>query len=578
MRFLFIAPILGAILLFDCAYSQVSLDLMRPKPRGGLFRREFQSIDLLIAPQWPGNYRIQLKVGNPGQFISVGVTTMSMDSIWVPGSNTSTCEDTRSEIRGPCSFGGFDPSSSRTFKPSKKPFYADHGKNMSGAELFVEGFEFKDDIKLGDMSLSNFTMGYAENVTTGLVPLFSLLYTEGRVRKEESLLYQLWFRGHIPTLGYSIWLSSQSATDGQVYLGGIDTSKYDGDLVSFETSPGILELPLTSLSASSSSGTDKLVGSNLPLSIALAMGSGWSVFPQDLAFEIWAVAGVRYLAKDTGWPLIPCSRRKSQGFFTLEFGGEKGVKINMTMSELVFDEDILDSVPNADEPLCVFGILNATNDISYKLGEGFFRSAYVAVDLHNEKVAIAPVRMDADSAKSEVIAFNGNGAPIPSATALSNQPIPTDQSSYEPSIKNWNETGKSYKASKGFSSLKDGNPASNDSSSGGDGNSSGGLSTGSQAGIGVGVGLGALVVGLGIFLVMRRGRKAKHEPTATVAGQNWTAKPELSGDGVSHKALNEPHELHSPDDHQAAKAIPVAPVEIGGREIPAEAYGDVKNR
>ncbi|KAF4463936.1 aspartic-type endopeptidase OPSB [Fusarium albosuccineum] len=571
MRSLLAVPIVGTAVFVSFAHAQLSLDLELPKST--LVKRESLSFDLENTLQWGGTYRAKFKIGTPGQFISLSVPTRPSDILWVPASNSSTCEETTLENYGPCSFGGFDAESSSSFKSTKRSFHNDYGTNRTGAPMYANGVEFKDEIKLGDISLSNLTMGHADNVTNGIIPKVSLLYSDEYDAKDKSFIYQLWSQGHIPTLGYSVWLGSQTAKAGQLHLGGIDTSKYEGDLISFDTETFVLKLPLTSLSASSPTGTDEL-DSQLPISISLAMGTALSVLPQDLAWEIWAIAGVTTVTR--GYlPLIPCSRRESEGIFTLEFGGERGVKINMTMKELVLDEGIYDPklFPTDDEPLCVFGITNSTNWAGWLLGEAFFRSAYTAVDLDNKKIAIAPARIDADPDKSEVVAFNGNGAPIPSATQLSNQPTAAVEPTSEPSISDWSKTGKTYKAAEGFASLStdDGSPSTSPSSGGG----GIGLSTAAKAGIGVGAGLGAIIVMAGAFLVWRRGHRQGYKPTAT--SQEWTGKPELSGDGVGYDAAIKPHEIPAQSELTGEHPVSAVPQEVGGRERPAELCGGVNN-
>ncbi|KAM5343395.1 hypothetical protein ACJ41O_011932 [Fusarium nematophilum] len=583
-----VAALVGATLLADHTYAQLSLDLTRPKPNiGHLLKRDSQTIDLENTLQWGGTYRTQFKIGTPGQFITFGLSTRPSDLIWIPASNSSTCKETTLENYGPCSFGGLDANSSSTFTHDNQTFNLDFGKNRTGDALWAAGVEFQDKVRLGDISISNLTMGYADNVTNGIIPQVSLLFDEEYDAKNGSFIYQLWSQGHIPTMGYSLWLGSQNNDTGQLHLGGIDTSKYEGDLVGFETGGSLLEIPLTSVSASSSTGTDNLT-SQLPLSIPLILGTPLSVLPQDLAFEIWAIAGVRDVARGQ-LPLIPCSLRDSEGIFTLGFGGDEGVQINMTMKELVLDEGIYDPelFPTDDERLCVFGITNSTKWTSWILGESFFRSAYTAIDLDNKMVAIAPSKINADPTKSDVVAFNGNGAPIPSARQLTDLPTPASGSSSEPSILNWEDTGRKYKAAEGFKPLSaDGDSSTGSGTGSSVANGDSGLSTGAKVGVGIGVGLGALIVGAGAFLVWRKGKKAGYKPAAKDADQEWTGKPELSGESAVTSDLGKP-ELSGEvsvrtdrrsDGFQAQSELPgdVPAVEIAGRERPAEMPGDPK--
>lgn len=109
MRQSFVNSLLGGILLLvDGASGQLSLDITRPPTSSlsELTKRDAESVDLLNTLQWGGTYRASFKIGTPGQYVSLGVTTGGVDIIWLPASNTSTCLETSNENYGPCSFGG----------------------------------------------------------------------------------------------------------------------------------------------------------------------------------------------------------------------------------------------------------------------------------------------------------------------------------------------------------------------------------------------------------------------------------------------------------------------------------------
>ncbi|KAF5026956.1 hypothetical protein F66182_986 [Fusarium sp. NRRL 66182] len=571
MRSLPTLPLLGIVLLhlLHSAHGQIRLDLARTKHARHGVKRHLQPIDLANSVQWGGSYRTQINVGNPAQSISIIVTTGTQDVIWLPAKET--CENTTLDNYGPCFFGGFDANASRTFDPiTDEPELFREGLSYKGESSFASGIRFNDDIRLGNISLSNLTMGYADNVTNGVIPSISFIFEEDN--KEQSFLYQMWHQEYVPTLAYSIWLGSQNAQDGQLYFGAIDTSKYQGNLISFGSGDGaLLTLPLTSVTATSSTGTDEL-NSQLPIDVILSLGSPISYLPQDLAFEIWAIAGVQDVV--FGIPFVPCSHQQSDAFLTLGLGGENGAKINISMSELVQPKDGFDYDSGVvDEDLCAFGITNATDGSPSSLGDHFFRSAYTVVDRDNRRIAIAPALIDADPEESSIVAFDGNGAPIPSASVLSDQPTFPLVHDDDPRITDWTDTGRSYKAAEGFAlSLND--SASSASGSSDSGNQ--GLATGAKAGIGVGAAvIGLIILGGGLFLLRRRrGARDARKEAPNETGHGLAEKPELSGHGIHHSELGTAGEHQNPVEFQGSEAAPVAPVEIGGRERPAEMEGD----
>ena len=212
-------------------------------------------------------------------------------------------------------------------------------------------------------------------------------------------------------------------------FGGIDVDKYHGDLTRIQiykdSNSGTFTsfmVALTSLSATSPSGSDTLTSTGFPIPVVLDSGTTLSYLPQDLAEQVWREVGAVY-DQSFGAALLPCSMQTSKGYFSFGFAGPSGPSINITMDELVLD---INTVRNPTFPsgqyqgqeACQLGIQNFTSE-PYLLGDTFLRSAYVVYDLENNEIGIAAT--DFNATTSNVVAFASSGAPIPSATEAPNQ-------------------------------------------------------------------------------------------------------------------------------------------------------------
>ncbi|CAJ2513080.1 Uu.00g011990.m01.CDS01 [Anthostomella pinea] len=236
------------------------------------------------------------------------------------------------------------------------------------------------------------------------------------------------------------------------------------------------------------------------------------------------------------------------------------------MSEVVFLPDVFDPklFPTTEdgEPQCVFAIAKGNSSVPAVLAEAFFRSAYTVVDMHNKKVAMAAVRPDRSLDDSQVVSFNGNGAPIPSATEAPNQPSAVlNQTLASPTIADWRSIESNYTAAAGFKLLK------STSSIG----SNGGLANSVKAGIGVGVGVCSLLLLACAFLLWKKRQNRKGVATLRSADSSTVFgvyKPELSADPARFAT----HLRHEADGQALPEIWPqqCRSGELEGREIPVE--------
>lgn len=170
---------------------------------------------------------------------------------------------------------------------------------------------------------------------------------------------------------------------------------------------------------------------DIPYPVALNLGVEFSTFPQNIAEAIWEEAGAEYLGRH-GCPAVPCALTETDNTFTYGFDGANGPQIKMHLWTMIIAQKTHDlHLNNTDgEALCIFSVLNSTNSTSHTLGQDFLRNAYVVLDMHNEKIAVALGRSDFDALNnSDFVPFEEYGASIPTAQLVPQQPktVPAKQ-------------------------------------------------------------------------------------------------------------------------------------------------------
>jgi hypothetical protein len=299
---------------------------------------------------------------------------------------------------------------------------------------YSKGDYFRDDFRIGGAEIHNLTMGLGVRTTIshGLVGVGYAISEASRSTLDTvypNLPIAMQEQGLINSVAYSLWLNDLDASTGNILFGGIDTGKYVGAL----TSINILRdagadnfthftVAMTSLEATSPTGSDTLASQELPIHAVLDSGTTLTYLPNDIVEQVWEEVGAKYEPL-FGMAVLPCSYSTNPGYFSFGFAGPSGPHINITMDELVVD--LTDgspprfiSGPYDGELVCEFGIQNFSSG-PYILGDTFLRSAYVVYDLVNNQVAMAPTNFN--STKTDIVAFPSNGAAIPYATAAPHQ-------------------------------------------------------------------------------------------------------------------------------------------------------------
>ncbi len=115
---------------------------------------------------------------------------------------------------------------------------------------------------------------------------------------------------------------------------------------------------------------------------------------------------------------IPCNRTTAESVFSFSFGGSRGPKINVPISEFVVPrEATLENFTFSDgTPACTLSIV-PSHSYQAVLGDSFLRSAYVVYDIDNQQIALAQSNLvsTADSIIREITpdSIPGTGACMP---------------------------------------------------------------------------------------------------------------------------------------------------------------------
>ncbi|SAM02152.1 hypothetical protein [Absidia glauca] len=184
-------------------------------------------------------YLVSISVGTPPQQFSVTLDTGSAD-LWIP---SSTCD------KKSCPFGGFDTTKSSTFQSLQEKFGIQYGIGS------VNGTYVQDTVMVSGARVSRQQFGLATHTKDILIPqensgsanggyvnangILGLGYPQLTAATTQNnpaycpFVFNLMKEGLIQDPIFSVYLNaaSKKGWSGEIIFGGVDDSKYDGDLV-----------------------------------------------------------------------------------------------------------------------------------------------------------------------------------------------------------------------------------------------------------------------------------------------------------------------------------------------------------
>nr|POE63743.1 putative aspartic-type endopeptidase opsb [Quercus suber] len=400
-----------------------------------------------------GAYYANVTVGSPPQNQIVILDTGSSD-LYFDSSNAQTCETTGQYS---CRGGTFDRSNSKTYH---EVVPAPAFNTTFGDGSTAEGPYAVDMVGIGDVLIDGVQFGVAETVisTTGYsLGLMGIGYSANEAVSDVQYFYPnmpevLASAGVIASRLYSIYLNDVGEVSGSILFGGIDTSRYTGDLVTLNLLPtffdgvdggntGVVNQFITTVTAVS-------VNVNNQDNTIFDDGvDGVEAYDQqtdtlpvllDTGSAAWSVPSEFYAALQKYFDFVDedgacaCSHQNDDITLKLQFGG--AVDITIPAREFIvplYDASTSEPVPynNAGEDTCVFMISpgEPTGEIFLTLGDAILRSMYVVFDLDNAQVSIAQAAVNTTSSPSIVTVAAGPSG-VSSAISQSYSPATDVQS------------------------------------------------------------------------------------------------------------------------------------------------------
>ena len=223
-------------------------------------------------------YFINITIGTPPQRFALQLDTGSSDT-WVPSADSYSCSDD-----GCSDYGAYNKNVSSTYSLIR----AEEGlfSITYGDLTYASGDYFTDVLSFGqNMTITNVTMANANDtdLTQGLLGV-GLRINEASENDDQPFTFptvpeQLKAQGKIDRVSYSLYLDSYDDNKGSILFGGIDSSRYTGELLALPLSPDIygnfseLRIALTKISIHDGKNTRALTGSTFSYPALLDSGT-----------------------------------------------------------------------------------------------------------------------------------------------------------------------------------------------------------------------------------------------------------------------------------------------------------------
>ncbi|KAH8555542.1 aspartic peptidase domain-containing protein [Umbelopsis sp. PMI_123] len=410
-------------------------------------------------------YLITVNIGTPAQTFTVALDTGSAD-LWVPSSSCPTSV---------CPYAKFDSSKSSTFNATNEVFGIVYGSGSAN------GTYVKDTVTIAGATVANQQFGLvtqtkdiltnqgslgggvgsspsvSQNSSTVSDGIFGLGYPQLTAATSDGgsvynpFVFNLVAQKTISDPVFSIYLNSVSATgnSGEIIFGGVDQSKYTGELAYMPVAPltsGSSNNPLDNIFGTSGNtqvfaywmvygqGFTVTNGASTPnitmantVPVILDTGTTLTYLPQSVAQQIaLSVASTNSIALDSaaGVYVVECSVANTNAQVQVQFSTSDKVTttpvtFSVPVSQLVIPLDT-NSASTASQ--CIFGIApsstgGSTSSDLYLIGDSMLRSAYMVFDMGQNRVGLAAANGVGGS-------VNGNAASSSSsAAAMTSTPV-----------------------------------------------------------------------------------------------------------------------------------------------------------
>ncbi|MCJ1478973.1 hypothetical protein MMC13_007657 [Lambiella insularis] len=367
-------------------------------------------------------YVANVSVGTPPQNVSMQIDTGSSD-FWINTPNSVICTSTQQG----CPMGTYSANQSSSAQYLSSDFVVDYVIDGMATGDFIT-----DNVVVSGTTIKSMKMGLGYN-SSCLANLWGVSYpaSEGIVSTNASSQYnnsvlQMVSQGLIQSPTYSLWLNDVAASAGTILFGGIDTSKYQGQLQVLPVVPDPLNgktdaLLVNLTSVTLSDGTQLSTNmTEFPSPVLLDTGTPTITVPNDVFQNLALQLNVTIVQ---GIALCDCGLANSTQ--TINFGFN-GVNISVPIKSIVEQPTAVDlalfahtsqSLPSG---ICVFGVdpVSTGNSPIALLGDSFLRSAYVVYDLANNQISMAPTNFN--PGKSNIIEIPSGAGGVAAALKAMN--------------------------------------------------------------------------------------------------------------------------------------------------------------
>ncbi|KAK9486449.1 aspartic peptidase domain-containing protein [Lipomyces starkeyi] len=374
--------------------------------------------------RWNFAYLANITIGTPPQTVALQLDSRGLE-IWVQSSANPGCRDIDLEF---CAISKFYNRSQSTTANSTNL----EGTFLYDDSTYARALAVQDVATIGDKQIPSLIFGVSTESTAvyGRLGLGLSERTGGaKLRTLQSMMLDY---GLTNLTAYSLWLDDHETSTGAVLFGGVDKSKFEGELINVDIVqiakhiPSRYYIDVVTTAVNVGGKRSEVLGKNGRFPVAFDPTSSWSLLPFYFGSRLATKIGGTKYNENLGAFMIDCERRLSHDF--VEFGFT-GVKISVMLKQLV------SKVGDTDDgtPICALAFIamrptrgQVIHPLEYSIGDSVLRSAYVVYDLQNKVVSIA--KRASNGKLADIYALNSAGVPAgligqpetPLATAGSN--------------------------------------------------------------------------------------------------------------------------------------------------------------